>query len=145
MLYFRLEIVGSVWGIQNCVVNCMKFVQHYTFANREYCRTLFTLLFAHAHRNFVFLFETTVPKPNKTFSTSYWYFIFCYIFLQIPIQSFKFMLLKYRKQIQISFENNIIIHVGSVQYSIPIGNNRFYRKWFEEPSTRSIFTRHTEF
>lgn len=29
-------------------------------------------------------------------------------------------------------------------FPIPIGNNRFYRKWFEEPSTRSIFTRHSE-
>lgn len=30
------------------------------------------------------------------------------------------------------------------KFPIPIGNNRFYRKWFEEPSTRSIFTRHSE-
>lgn len=36
-----------------------------------------------------------------------------------------------------------MIWCGS-KFPIPIGNNRFYRKWFEEPSTRSIFTRHSE-
>lgn len=46
------------------------------------------------------------------------------------------------------FEILPIFHLNCLlafQYPIPIGNNRFYRKWFEEPSTRSISTRHTYF
>lgn len=40
------------------------------------------------------------------------------------------------------FNRQISIHF---QFPIPIGNNRFYRKWFEEPSTLFDSTRHSEF
>lgn len=51
-----------------------------------------------------------------------------------------FSLIWHRISIAIPFE--LLVRF---QYPIPIGNNRFYRKWFEEPSTRSISTRHTEY
>lgn len=58
---------------------------------------------------------------------------------------FRFMRFVYQNKFKSSDDFFSIIIFRCVQFPIVIGNNRFYRKWFEEPSTRSISTRHTEF